>query len=93
MADEHHLDGHLLRLEDVTAEDLPLNVRGFDRHAVERRLARVAESYSLLLRQRDELRQRLEAAEARVVAAEDEARVSAREVAALTHRTAAADDA
>lgn len=93
MHDEQWHDGHLLRLEDVTAEDLPVNVRGFDRHAVERRLARVADSYSLLLRQRDELRERLELAEAQVAAAEGEARVSAREVAALTHRSAAADDA
>ena len=92
MASGNQSDTHLFRPEDVAADDLPVAVRGYDRHAVDRRLARVADSYARLLRQRDELREWLEAAEARVTAAEDEAKVSAREVAALTQRTLAADE-
>jgi chromosome segregation ATPase len=67
-------------------------VRGYDRHAVERRLGKVADSYTRILRQRDELREWLDAAEARIANAEEEAKASAREVGALTHRAAAGSE-
>lgn len=92
MASGNQSDTHLLRPEDVAADELPVAVRGYDRHAVDRRLARVADSYARLLRQRDELREWLEAAEARVAAAQDEAKLAAREVAALTQRRLGADE-
>jgi chromosome segregation protein len=91
-SDEHPADALLLRPEDVTTEDIPVAVRGYDRHSVDRRMGRIAESYERLLRQRDELRERVEADEARVVAAEDEAKVSARQVATLTQRGIVAEE-
>ena len=77
----------VLKPEEVRNPDLPLAMRGYDRERVDRLLARVADSYSLVWEQSRALRERLRSLEAEVAAAQAEAEASARAVAELMQRS------
>lgn len=87
-----HSDLNLLRPDDINADNLPVVMRGYDKHEVERRLNWAKESYARVLQQRDVLRERVDAVDERAQAAEGEAKANAKEVADLAQRAATAED-
>jgi DivIVA domain-containing protein len=77
-----------LRPEDITSENLPVVMRGYDREKVDRLLARVADAYAAAWKQCERLVERAELLETELVAAEGEAAASARSVAELMRAAA-----
>jgi DNA repair exonuclease SbcCD ATPase subunit len=81
-----------IRPDDLDTSTLPTAMRGYDKGAVERLLARAADGLAQVVRERDRLRGLVDDVNGRADAAEGEARVIAGQLVDLSQRLSAAEE-